>query len=103
MDPVALRCELLNFGNVEAMDSNKSFLSTLSIDGDLYLLYQTEEAKHVKINRDFSFIKVTSTESKIVVLGWKESTKEATFLLYDNNLRFRDEVSLKLGNIILSR
>lgn len=94
-----MRCELLGFGNVEAVESNRDFLATLASDGDLFLLYQTAEAKNVKVKRDCTFLKLATTEAYVVVVGWKDETKEATFLLYDANLRFRDEITVKMGRV----
>lgn len=79
------------------MEANRLFLATLSRDGDLYLLYQSEEAKHLKIERDCAFTKVATTEAHVVVVGWNEESKTASFLLYDSSLKFRDEVSVKLS------
>ena len=59
------------------------------------LLFQAEEAKTIKINRNCSFIKVTTTPAYIVVIGWNEHKKEVVYLLYDSNLKFRDEITLK--------
>lgn len=99
LDPLTFRCEVLGIKNLESIESNHIFITTLASDGELSLLYQTEEAKTIKISRDCSFIKVTATESHVVVVGWREKSKEAVFLLYDHNLRFKDEISLKQSTL----
>lgn len=100
LDPLSFRCEPIGLSNLEAIESNDSFIATLSHDGELNLLYAEQDPKTLKINRNCSFLKVATTESHVVVVGWREQTKEAVFLLYDSNLKFRDEITVKQGSIL---
>ncbi len=98
LDPLTFRCEPMGLRNLESLESNDAFIATLSSDGEVNLLHAVQDHKTLKISRNCSFLKVSTTDSHVVVLGWKEQSKEAVFLLYDSELKFRDEITIKQGN-----
>lgn len=70
-------------------------MATLSSDNELTLLYQNEDPKAIMISRPYKLYKVVLNSNYIVVVGWNEEKKEASYLLYDSKLQFKDEISVK--------
>ena len=85
------------------MESNEHFIVTLNNEGELTLLLTNEEPRFLKIKRDCHLYKVCTFEKHIVVVGWNEDAKEASYLLYDDQLRFRDEIRIKHCKLFLNQ
>lgn len=92
---MTLRCESLGLRNLETLETTEGYLATLSSDNELTLLYQNDDPKSIRISRPYKLYKVVLNSNYIVVVGWSEEKKEASYLLYDSKLQFKDEISVK--------